>query len=373
MKSLYEKHHNVTISDDVVKSIVNFSQRYMRGKMPDKCLDLLERVCADTDSSRIITKVKPGSLLIDLYKEKEQEKKKDITLQDVKRSTERLTGIESISDFTYDELRSSIGKLVVGHDKQLDTIVGHVVKSSNVFRTTGCLASFLFIGPEGSGREHVARSLCRTIYGSEDPLLLIDMAYYETPHNITRLLGAPPGYVGFDPGGGIIAKFTRSHPTGIIYLQNMGKQESAVTTIFKTAIEIGRIQDAGGYDIDMRNYIIIGACNSEETKVVGYAKGNTTALPIIKFIRPQIFFDKLGEDMLEDLGETYLTKTIAELSKKGLEVFVHENVLPYLVQGIKDAATLINLINTTMLDKIDYTDKRVGFKVKKNVIVKETR
>lgn len=376
LSHLYESFHRVQLSDDVIKTIVSFSGRYLPGNMPDKAIDLMESVCSSVVAGAMTKKIKLHDHDFIGYhnaKKKHKKHRKDITVEDVKEVIEMTTGISNICDITYEEILSRMKSDTVGMDSQLAEIASHIAKSHNIYRNRGCLASMLFTGPEGSGKEHVARSLCRALYGSEKPFLIVDMDYYSSHYNISRLIGAPPGYLGYEHGGGILPKFVSDHPSGIIFLDKLESDDSTATTIFRRAVEDGYITTASGLRVDMRNYVIIGSFKGKDrSKSMGFQKdAHKEPMPDVSFLRPIIRTKKPEKGDIKRIIDMKINNLIESLKSKGVQLIVTKEAIEMIASKVTDTSSIDPLISSYILDQITFRDKDIIFTVENDHIIKE--
>lgn len=307
LRDRYEKHHHVQITDDAVEAAVELSSRYITGRcLPDKAIDVIDEAGARV---HLKSMTRPPDLKdIDeeverLNKEKEEavanqdfekaaalrdqadklkQKKQRITRQWREKSREtdgivdeeviaevvsKMTGIPLTRLSTEDSLRlmkmeDELHKRVVSQDEAIKSISKAVRRSRSGLkdpkRPTG---SFVFAGPTGVGKTLLAKALAEFMFGDEDALIQIDMSEYMEKHNVSRLIGAPPGYVGYEEGGQLTEKIRR-RPYSVVLLDEIEKAHSDVFNMLLQVMEEGRLTDSFGRNVDFRNTILIMTTNA---------------------------------------------------------------------------------------------------------------
>jgi len=307
LREKYEEHHRVQITDDAVEAAVEYSERYITARcLPDKAIDVIDEAGARV---RLRAMTKPPDLKeIDdeverLNKEKEEavanqdfekaaslrdsadklKKKKDsITREwrDKSRSTDgvvdeeviaevvsKMTGIPLTRMSTEDSMRlmkmeDDLHKKVISQDQAVKAVAKAVRRSRSGLkdprRPTGC---FLFAGPTGVGKTLLAKALAEFMFGDSDALVQIDMSEYMEKHNVSRLIGAPPGYVGYEEGGQLTEKIRR-RPYAVVLLDEIEKAHPDVFNTLLQVMEEGRLTDSFGRKVDFRNVILIMTTNA---------------------------------------------------------------------------------------------------------------
>ena len=308
LRDRYEEHHRVQITDDAVEAAVELSDRYITGRcLPDKAIDVIDEAGARV---RLRAMTRPPDLKeIDeeverLNKEKEEavanqdfekaaslrdqadklRKKKDQITQRVARevasrptasstrrssprSSRKMTGIPLTRLSTEDSLRllqmeDELHKRVISQDEAITAISKAVRRSRSGLkdpkRPTG---SFIFAGPTGVGKTLLAKALAEFMFGDEDALIQIDMSEYMEKHNVSRLIGAPPGYVGYEEGGQLTEKIRR-RPYAVVLLDEIEKAHPDVFNMLLQVMEEGRLTDSFGRNVDFRNAILIMTTNA---------------------------------------------------------------------------------------------------------------
>src|SRR3954467_6211842 len=307
LREKYEEHHRVQITDDAVEAAVELSERYITARcLPDKAIDVIDEAGARV---RLRAMTKPPDLKeIDdeverLNKEKEEavanqdfekaaslrdsadklKKKKDsITKEwrDKSRSTDgvvdeeviaevvsKMTGIPLTRMSTEDSLRlmkmeDELHNKVISQDQAVKAVAKAVRRSRSGLkdprRPTGC---FLFAGPTGVGKTLLAKALAEFMFGDADALVQIDMSEYMEKHNVSRLIGAPPGYVGYEEGGQLTEKIRR-RPYAVVLLDEIEKAHPDVYNMLLQIMEEGRLTDSFGRRVDFRNVILIMTTNA---------------------------------------------------------------------------------------------------------------
>src|SRR5689334_1843756 len=307
LREKYEEHHRVQITDDAVEAAVELSERYITARcLPDKAIDVIDEAGARV---RLRAMTKPPDLKeIDdeverLNKEKEEavanqdfekaaslrdsadklrKKKESITREwrDKSRSTDgvvdeeviaevvsKMTGIPLTRMSTEDSLRlmkmeEDLHKKVISQDQAVKAVAKAVRRSRSGLkdprRPTGC---FLFAGPTGVGKTLLAKALAEFMFGDSDALVQIDMSEYMEKHNVSRLIGAPPGYVGFEEGGQLTEKIRR-RPYAVVLLDEIEKAHPDVFNTLLQVMEEGRLTDSFGRRVDFRNVILIMTTNA---------------------------------------------------------------------------------------------------------------
>jgi ATP-dependent Clp protease ATP-binding subunit ClpC len=307
LREKYEEHHRVQITDDAVEAAVELSERYITARcLPDKAIDVIDEAGARV---RLRAMTKPPDLKeIDddierLNKEKEEavanqdfekaaslrdqadklKKKKDsITREwrDKSRSTDgvvdeeviaevvsKMTGIPLTRMSTEDSLRlmkmeDELHNKVISQDQAVKAVAKAVRRSRSGLkdprRPTGC---FLFAGPTGVGKTLLAKALAEFMFGDSDALVQIDMSEYMEKHNVSRLIGAPPGYVGYEEGGQLTEKIRR-RPYAVVLLDEIEKAHPDVFNTLLQVMEEGRLTDSFGRKVDFRNVILIMTTNA---------------------------------------------------------------------------------------------------------------
>lgn len=303
LKPYYEKHHGVTISDDVIEDTVYMADRYISERyMPDKAIDVIDEAAARI---RVKTGHKPSKLrdymkqlknlnekmeeaviaedyeraalyktrisqlnqkLDELRSAAEQKTPITMTNDDISHAIALMTGIP-VSRVQKSEaallrrLESHLEKFVIGQKEAVEQVSRAIRRSrSGVATSKRPIGSFVFMGPTGVGKTELAKVLAREVFGSEDALIKIDMSEFSERHNTSRLVGAPAGYVGYDDGGQLTDKIRRQ-PYSVVLFDEIEKANRDVFHLLLQILEDGSLSDAKGHKVDFTNAIIILTSN----------------------------------------------------------------------------------------------------------------
>lgn len=306
LRDSYEAHHKVKIDDGAVNAAVSLSDRYMTTRfLPDKAIDLIDqaaarvRIASDTRSSEIarldeqIAHAKREQESAKNHKKQAEAEKFAAQIEELTQQKEELTsrwrrekGVSTavvgsadvaevvstitgvpVSELTQQEkqkllqLEQQLHQRVVGQDQAV-TAVADAVRLSRAGLTQGSrpIATFLFLGPTGVGKTELAKSLAWAVFGDENAMIRIDMSEYMERHAVSRLVGAPPGYVGYDEGGQL-TEAVRRHPYSVLLLDEIEKAHPDVYNILLQVFDDGRLTDGKGRVVDFTNTIIIATSN----------------------------------------------------------------------------------------------------------------
>lgn len=303
LKGNYEKHHNVVITDDAVNAAVKLSQRYITDRfLPDKAIDLIDEACSkksiefENKPSEILDleeKIKrteddindltiksayqeaayKKALLFELQSELEKTKKEKNTAnsnivgeEDIAGIIEKWTGIPAKKMLSSERkklmnLEEEIHKRVISQDQAIKAVAQTIRKArAGLKDPKRPVGSFLFLGPTGVGKTELAKTISEVLFESEDHLIRIDMSEYMEKHSVSRLIGSPPGYVGYEEGG-YLTGAVRKKPFSVILFDEIEKAHPDIFNILLQLLDDGRLTDSQGYVVDFRNTIIIMTSN----------------------------------------------------------------------------------------------------------------
>ena len=324
LRDSYEAHHRVRIRDEAIKAAVELSHRYITGRyLPDKAIDVIDEACS-MERLRRTTKPPDVSALEEeiarLDRDKEEairsqeyekaaairdrleqaKKEREEILKAWKKSSKEIdaaidaeivaetislmTGIpvSSIKDDEVKKLKrmeEHLHSMVVAQNEAILTVAKAIRRArAGLKDPRRPLASFMFVGPSGVGKTLLAKALARFLFGDEDALIQLDMSEYMEKHNISRLIGSPPGYVGYEEGGQLTEKIRRK-PYAVILLDEIEKAHSDFANILLQILEEGRLTDSFGRNIDFRNTTLImtsnlGVQHMTEKTSVGFRSDN---------------------------------------------------------------------------------------------------
>jgi len=281
LRPKYEKYHSVVIPDDTLVAAVKLSKKYIGERyLPDKAVDLIDEASADVKLGRISAKVKDGAPAKDKEKEKDEKKADEITAQtqpvqatgnevvtsDIERVVSNWTGIP-ITKLTEDESQKLLKLEDKIHERLIDQeeavqAVSEAVRRGRIGLAPANrpIASFVFLGPTGVGKTELAKTLAELLFGRDDALVRLDMSEYMEKHEVAKLIGAPPGYVGYEEGGQL-TEAVRAKPYSIVLLDEVEKAHPDVFNILLQLLEDGRLTDNKGNTISFKNTIVIATSN----------------------------------------------------------------------------------------------------------------
>lgn len=397
LRDSYEAHHKVKIGDDAISAAVNLSDRYITNRfLPDKAIDLIDqasakvRIASDTRTSGIaklddeIARAKREQESATNHKKTDEAKKltaeikkltaeKDkltsewrrekgvstavVTVSDVAKIVSALTGVP-ISELTAEEkakllkLEDKLHERVVGQNEAV-TAVADAVRLSRAGLTQGSrpIANFLFLGPTGVGKTELAKALAWSVFGDESAMIRIDMSEYMERHSVSRLVGAPPGYVGYDEGGQL-TEAVRRRPYSVILLDEIEKAHPDVYNILLQVFDDGRLTDGKGRVVDFTNTIIIATSNlgsqiiidNDKAKVKDKKDAKSLKAELMETLRghfrPEfinriddiIVFDSLGADQIKGIVSYQLDKVRQVLAGQGVTVEFDKTVVDELAK-----------------------------------------
>ena len=309
LRSAYEEHHHVEISDQALEAAVSLSVRYISDRfLPDKAIDLMDEACSRKrlgfgkkakktlpleleiqalsddlenlleaggidEAAELLKKQRKLESKLDKMKQNKNAKSVVVDAEDIadvvsvwtKIPVNKLTEQESKR---LERLEEELHKRVVGQNEAVDA-VAKAIKRSRVGlkdpkRPVG---SFLFLGPTGVGKTELSKALAEAVFGSEDALIRVDMSEYMEKHSVSKLIGSPPGYVGFEEGGQLSEK-VRSNPYSVILFDEIEKAHSDVFNILLQVLDDGHITDSQGRKVDFKNTIIIMTSNTGAQRII---------------------------------------------------------------------------------------------------------
>ncbi|MEE9602730.1 MAG: ATP-dependent Clp protease ATP-binding subunit [Thermoguttaceae bacterium] len=400
LRDRYEQHHHVQITDDAVAAAVELSNRYITGRcLPDKAIDVIDEAGARIhlksmtrppdlkeidEEVEVLNKDKEDAVVNQDFEkaaalrdqaDKLRQKKQIITKEWRERSREtdgvvdedviaevvsKITGIPLTRLSTEDSMRlmqmeDELHKRVISQHEAIKSISKAVRRSRSGLkdpkRPTGC---FVFAGPTGVGKTLLAKCLAEFMFGDEDALIQIDMSEYMEKHNLSRLIGAPPGYVGFEEGGQLTEKIRR-RPYSVVLLDEIEKAHPDCFNMLLQVMEEGRLTDSFGRNVDFRNTIVIMTTNAgadaiKNEAAFGFQKPDDDASyesmkdrvneSIEKVFRPEflnrvddiIVFRHLTNTDLAEVIDLELVKVRERLQERGLKLVLTDDVKKFLIK-----------------------------------------
>ena len=340
IKKYYENYHNVKISNDVIRQTVLMSEKYIHDRfLPDKAIDILDEAC-----SRINLNNK------DLYKLevlKNQLKK----LQDIALVIEHWTKIP-VNKITEQEkekllnLENNLHKRIVGQNDAVSAVAKAIRRNRAGLKSTKRPPSFVFVGPTGVGKTELAKRVAFEMFGREDAIIRVDMSEYMESHSTAKLIGSPPGYVGYDDAGQLTEKVKR-HPYSILLFDEIEKAHSDVFNILLQVLDDGKLTDAQGNTISFEHTIIIMTSNAGSnlnSNSIGFGKQtfdkNKVLDALKETFRPEflnrideiITFDSLNNDELLQIIDIMLNDTRNALKNKNISMEISIPAKEYLLK-----------------------------------------
>ena len=402
LKVRYEDFHNVTYTDDALKACVDLTDKYMSEKhMPDKAIDALDEAGSKVHVNRTLDVPKKIQSLESGIKKALAEKEKNVheqlfelaakardqerelqaqlkierdiwdaelaknprdivTADDVSEVVALMTRIpvDNVSADDNNKLKlmsSKVKGIVIGQDEAIDKLVRAVKRARiGIKDPTKPVGSFIFLGPTGVGKTYLAKMMAKELFGSEEAMIRIDMTEYMEKHNVSRLVGAPPGYVGYEDGGEL-TEAVRRRPYSIILLDEIEKAHPDVYNILLQVLDDGVLTDSYGRRVDFKNTIIIMTSNAGSRKLkdfgtgIGFSlKNNDTQKDknsiidkeLKKIFSPEflnrvdevIMFNSLTKENIGNIVDVEIKSTISRLKEIGYEVHITKSLKDYLFE-----------------------------------------
>lgn len=397
LKDKYEDHHKVEITDEAIKAAVDLSQRYIQDRfLPDKAIDVIDEACSkeriknykenknQVSKKEILDKLieeknmaineqnfeKAASLRDQINETREKlEKEKEENKTDLKISFDEVAKIVSswskvpITKLTEDEkqkymdLDIDLKKEVIGQDKAIDKI-SHAIKRARVGLKDPKkpIGSFIFVGPTGVGKTYLAKSLAKNLFGDMDNLIRMDMSEYMEKFAVSRLVGSPPGYVGYEEGGQL-TEAVRKHPYSVILFDEIEKAHPDIFNLLLQILDDGRLTDGQGRTVDFKNTIIImtsnvGVSSLNQKPKIGFGTGdvekeiddsnkeiinkaikNAFAPEFLNRLDDIIMFNSLDKNAIKEITKILLDETKERLKNLGIEINYNKRVVDLLSEG----------------------------------------
>ena len=391
LREKYEKHHMVKISDDALTSAVDLSERYIQDRrMPDKALDVIDEACAKINvrcsnnikSAEMDKKLRQtlemkedavknkdfglaeklheieNGYMKELYfireTEEDDRQKRCVTSNDIKEIITEITGIpvsDVRDDESYERLYGELSASVIGQPKAVSLLTSAVLRSkvgiNDPNRPKGI---FLFIGESGVGKTALGYSLAKAVFPGKESLIKLDMSEFGEKHSVSKLIGSPPGYVGYDEGGALCEKIRR-HPYSVVLFDEIEKASPDVQNLMLQIMDEGVLTDSAGRRVSFRNTFIImtsniGAEGLEKNGVPGFitaaegVKINKTAEKLKGFLKPEFInrideiipFSRLSSGTLAKIAEKMMIKLKERLNHIGVELHFDNAVSDYIAK-----------------------------------------
>ncbi len=387
IKKYYEEYHKVKISSDVIKQTVIMSEKYIHDRfLPDKAIDILDEACSrinlenkdlfklemlkrelqaiqaekeeviEADSTEDYQKAadlktRECQLTEEIDKLNKNMVLKNLTVQDIASVIESWTKIP-VKKITEAEtqkllnLETNLHKRIIGQEEAVSSVSRAIRRNRAGLQSTKRPPSFIFVGPTGVGKTELAKSLAYEMFGSEDSIIRIDMSEYMESHSTSKLIGAPPGYVGYDDAGQLTEKVKRK-PYSIILLDEIEKAHPDVFNILLQVLDDGKLTDSQGNTVNFSNTIIIMTSNAGSNlnnNSIGFGKQtvdkNKIEDALKDVFRPEflnrvdeiVVFDSLTKEQLLQIVDLMLNDTQKALNEKDIKLSVSKNAKNYILE-----------------------------------------
>lgn len=387
IKQYYEDYHHVRISNDIIRQIVNMSEKYIHDRfLPDKAIDILDEACskinlndkdlydlevlnnqlkevqakkeeaAQADSTEDYQKAaelktQECALLEQIDNLKKRMQPKDLTTQDIANVIESWTKIP-VNKITEEEtkkllnLEDNLHKRIIGQNEAVEAVSRAIRRNRVGLKSTKRPPSFIFVGPTGVGKTELAKALAYEMFGSEKSIIRFDMSEYMESNSTAKLIGAPPGYVGYDDAGQLTERVKRN-PYSIILLDEIEKAHNDVFNILLQVLDDGRLTDAQGNTVSFENSIIIMTSNAGSnlnTNSIGFggtseASKNRMLGALKDLFRPEflnrideiVAFDSLTNEQLLQIVDLMVSDTQKVLNDRNIGLILTDEAKKYVL------------------------------------------
>lgn len=336
LRERYESHHGVIITEQLLELSVKYGERSLPGRnFPDKSIDLIDESAARTRLNKSL-----GFLV-----EEAEDGTPIVSREDLEAVVNSWGGVY-VDDQDDDKLRdidNTLKKRVVGQDKAISALSAALRRARvGLGGRTRVSASFLFVGPSGVGKTFLAKQLAVELFGSERALVRLDMSEYQEAHTISKLIGAPPGYVGHEQGGRL-TEAVRRQPFSVVLLDEIEKAHPDIYNTFLQVLDDGRLTDGLGRTVDFRRVILIMTSNTgfNDVASVGFQELEHDVQGPLKRIFSPEFLDRLDEVIAFDTFSTesivYITNQMLEeireeLASRDIQITFGSEIAPFLVE-----------------------------------------
>ena len=412
VKDYYEKHHRVIVDDDIVRKTVVLSERYITDRfLPDKAIDLLDESCAcaalrnktmerfdklNDDKSKLAQKkeeltsseeinyealaevntniARIDSELSEIDPESVTSK---VTEEDIAKVIELWTGIPAsrikeneLSKLA--DLESELKKKIIGQDEAVEVLASAIKRSRCQISPRRRPASFIFVGPTGVGKTELVKVLSQQLFDTPETLIRLDMSEFMEKHSVSKIIGSPPGYVGYDEAGQVTEK-VRRRPYSVLLFDEIEKAHPDVLNILLQILDEGRVTDAHGRVVNFENTVIVMTSNAGSAKsdsALGFGKTQEDAAKekvmkaLSEFLRPEfiarvdevIVFNSLTKDNFVKIADLMLSEYVPTLEEKHIKFTFDDKACEYLAEkscdGKSGARDLRNAIRREVEEKI---------------------
>ncbi len=365
VKDVYSEHHGVEIPNEVISAAVSLSNRYINDRfLPDKAIDLIDEAAAKIkleNSNGEYDEVLKGGVAL-------KNKRATLSIDDIKEVLAQNCNLpisQLSNDVFYNDPQKRLKERIVGQDNAVQAVCKALRRSAAGIRDKQRpIGSFLFSGPTGVGKTYLCRLLALELFGSEKNLIKLDMSEYSEKHTVSRLIGAPPGYVGYDEPGQL-TQAVRKKPYSVVLFDEIEKAHPDVYNILLQILEDGVLTDSSGRKVNFSNTVIVITTNTggKQSGVMGF---NSSAKDILNkeitdYFRPEllgrldeiVMFDGLDKNALQQICKLLLEQLKKLVNENGGNLEIDDSVYEVLASECDDKSGGARALKRIIRDKIE--------------------